>query len=88
MNTIRINLGERREIAMSVNVNGSAITPSTPTYRLILGDTVVDSGSMTVADDVISAMIEPTTVGQYTLEVTFGVGVEILIRKVAILVLS
>ncbi len=73
---------------MSVKANGATIVPSTPTYQLLLGGEVVDSGSMTVGDTDLSVMVEPPRTGAYTLEVTFGVGLEIIVRKVSILVLN
>lgn len=81
METLRMQLGERRMVSVLVEIAGSDnFEIREASYSLTLNGEEADSGTPNIDDHEMIVYVEPHEVGRYRLKVTFCVGDERIVR--------
>lgn len=87
MDTIHMITGERRRVTVRITVDGNSdFTIRNPTWELRKNSGQVGKGTPTMSGTELTCMLEPPEAGGYTLEFTFEIGGERIIRRVQVYV--
>ncbi len=85
MERLCMMLGERREVTLSVEIDGSDnFELRNASYSLSRNGEEVDSGTPLVDGHEMRVYVEPPEAGVYRLRVAFGIGGERIVRTVRI----
>ncbi len=85
MEKIIMVLGERREVTLEVEIDGSdTFELREASYSLTRNGATVDSGTPLIDGHKLRLSVEPPEAGIYRLQVAFGIGTERIVRTVQI----
>lgn len=86
-NAIHMIAGERRRVTVKVTVDGdSDFTIRNPSWKLLKDSESVDAGTPNLSGTKLTCMLEPPEAGGYTLEFSFEISGERIIRRIQVYV--
>lgn len=72
---IKFLLGESRPLEFEItHANGDPFVITDATYELYKGNEIIDQGSMTISDHILSVLFTPETRGFYLLKFMYTIG--------------